>query len=58
MVHLVGHGTVRIAVMGFEGRVPTKKEIEDMKILVAEAMDAGAFGMSSGLIYPWNIFKK
>ena len=58
IVNLVGHGTVRIAVMGFEERAPSKKEIEDMKILVAEAMDAGAFGMSSGLIYSPGIYSK
>ena len=57
-VHLVGHGTVRIAVMGFEERAPTRNEIEDMKILVAEAMDSGAFGMSSGLIYSPGIYSK
>ncbi|MGQ9780807.1 MAG: N-acyl-D-amino-acid deacylase family protein [Nitrososphaeria archaeon] len=58
VVHLVGHGTVRIAVMGFEERAPTKGELEDMKVLVAEAMDSGAFGLSSGLIYPPGIYSE
>ena len=48
---LVGHGTVRIAVMGFDQRAPTSDELQRMKELVAEAMEAGAFGMSTGLVY-------
>lgn len=48
---LVGHGAVRIAVMGFENRPPTASERVHMQRLVAEAMDDGAFGLSSGLIY-------
>lgn len=55
---LVGHGSVRIAVMGLEGRDPTLEELEEMKALVAEAMEAGAFGMSTGLIYPPGIYSK
>ena len=46
---LVGHGTVRIAVMGFALRPPDPKETERMKVLVEEAMKAGAFGISTGL---------
>ncbi|MBS3766462.1 D-aminoacylase [Candidatus Bipolaricaulota bacterium] len=49
---LIGHGTVRIAAMGFDNRSPDKEEKEDMKKMVKEAMEAGAFGLSSGLIYP------
>ncbi len=49
---LVGHGTIRIAVMGFDNRLPTKEELDDMKLLVSQSMEDGAFGMSSGLIYP------
>ena len=51
MVPLVGHGTVRIAVLGFENQAPTDSELEEMKRLTADAMQAGAFGISSGLIY-------
>jgi N-acyl-D-amino-acid deacylase len=47
----VGHGTVRTAIMGVENRRPTRKEMEEMKTLVAESMEAGAFGLSSGLVY-------
>jgi len=51
VVPLVGHGTIRIAVIGFENRAPTESELAEMKQLTAEAMQAGAFGLSSGLIY-------
>jgi N-acyl-D-amino-acid deacylase len=55
---LVGHGTVRIAVMGFDNREPNDKEMQQMKSLVSEALDQGAFGMSSGLIYPPGLYSK
>lgn len=48
---LVGHGTVRIAAMGYEARRPTADELAKMCRLVAEAMDDGVFGFSTGLIY-------
>jgi N-acyl-D-aspartate/D-glutamate deacylase len=48
---LVGHGAVRIAVMGFDNRPPTAGELGQMQRLVREAMEDGAFGLSSGLIY-------
>src|SRR5574337_57199 len=46
-VSLVAHGAVRVAVMGFDRRPPTAEEMERMKKLVAEAMEAGAAGISS-----------
>ncbi|MFW9983086.1 MAG: amidohydrolase family protein [Candidatus Thorarchaeota archaeon] len=50
---LVGFGTIRVASgPGFENREPTKKELAAMKASVAEAMEAGAFGLSTGLFYP------
>jgi N-acyl-D-amino-acid deacylase len=48
---LVGHGTVRASVMGAEGRVATDPERGAMVREVEAAMDAGAIGLSSGLIY-------
>jgi N-acyl-D-amino-acid deacylase len=55
--HLVGFGTVRVAGgPGFEDRPPSVEELEKMRSLVAEAMDAGAFGMSTGLIYPPQVY--
>ena len=49
---LVGHGTLRAAVMGFDDRDPAPEELEAMKDLLARELEAGAFGMSLGLIYP------
>ncbi len=51
LVPLVGHGAVRIAVMGFADRAPSADELVRMQRLVGEAMADGAFGLSSGLIY-------
>ncbi|MFP4082431.1 MAG: N-acyl-D-amino-acid deacylase family protein [Candidatus Aminicenantes bacterium] len=48
---LVGHGTVRELVMGREDRAPTPEEMEEMKALVKEAMEQGAHGLSTGLVY-------
>jgi N-acyl-D-amino-acid deacylase len=48
---LVGHGTVRGAVMGAEARPATDAEVAAMTVEVEAALDAGAFGLSSGLIY-------
>jgi N-acyl-D-amino-acid deacylase len=56
VIPLVGHGTIRIAVMGFDDRAPSSKELERMKTMIKESMRAGAFGMSSGLIYPPGCF--
>jgi len=50
-VSLVGHGTVRIAVMGEQDRPPTDGELAAMSRHVEEAIEAGAFGISTGLIY-------
>ncbi len=47
----VGHSAVRISAMGFALRKPTPEELETMKAMVREAMEHGAMGMSSGLIY-------
>lgn len=58
VVPLVGHGTVRIAVMGFDDRRPSQEELEEMKSLVRESLSEGAFGMSSGLIYPPGCYAK
>jgi N-acyl-D-amino-acid deacylase len=56
VVVLVGHGTLRSAVLGVGEVKPSEKHLDEMKGLLAEAMDAGAFGMSSGLIYVPGMF--
>jgi len=48
---LVGHGTLRRAVMGEVNRLATKEELQQMADLLREAMEHGARGMSLGLIY-------
>lgn len=53
---LVGHGALRIAVSGFENRKLTRPEMDSMKQLLENALKDGAFGLSSGLIYPPGIF--
>ena len=50
-VHLVGFGAVREEVMGVESREPRPEELEKMRSLVRQAMEEGAWGMSSGLEY-------
>lgn len=49
---LLSQGPVRIEAMGMDERRPTPDELDKMKKIVADAMSAGAFGLSSGLIYP------
>ncbi|PQJ79715.1 N-acyl-D-amino-acid deacylase family protein [Polaribacter porphyrae] len=51
VVPLVGHGTVRNQVMGKSDRKASEKEILQMQKLVQQEMDAGAFGISTGLFY-------
>jgi N-acyl-D-amino-acid deacylase len=46
---LVGHGSIRTAVMGYEDRKPTAEELEQMRRLLSTALEQGAFGLSAGL---------
>ncbi len=50
-IMLVGHNTVRAMVMGFEQRAPTRPELATMRSHVVQALEQGACGFSSGLIY-------
>ncbi len=56
IVPLVGHGTVREYVLGLNDRPPTPDELDRMARAVAQAMDEGAWGLSSGLIYPPGVY--
>jgi N-acyl-D-amino-acid deacylase len=47
----MGHGILRRAVMGTENRYATRAELDNMKALLREGLQAGAAGMSTGLIY-------
>ena len=53
---VVGHGTVRANVIGHENRPPTDAELEEMRGHVRDAMEQGAYGMSTGLIYPPSVY--
>jgi N-acyl-D-amino-acid deacylase len=54
----VGSAQVRQAVLGDADRAPTAGELDKMKGLVAEAMQQGAFGLSTALIYPPGHYAK
>lgn len=51
LAFFVPHGTLRIAAMGLSPKEPDLQELTLMKRLLSEAMEAGAMGMSTGLIY-------
>ena len=55
---LVGHNRIRSTVMELARRGPTEGELESMKQIVQDAMDAGAFGLSTGLKYLPGTFAK
>ncbi|MBI3029805.1 MAG: D-aminoacylase [Candidatus Rokubacteria bacterium] len=52
IVHFVGHGALRLAALGPENRPPSPHEQGQMERLLDEALEAGAFGFSTGLVYP------
>jgi N-acyl-D-amino-acid deacylase len=53
---LVGHGTIRSLVMGEGDERPTNSQLDRMKNEVRLEMQAGAFGLSTGLIYAPNVY--
>jgi N-acyl-D-amino-acid deacylase len=53
---LVGHGALRLAVVGFAERAVTGRELARMERLLDASLRAGAHGMSSGLVYPPGCF--
>jgi N-acyl-D-amino-acid deacylase len=54
----VGAAQVREAVLGDVNRAPTAEELQKMKALVAQAMQQGALGISTALIYPPGHYAK
>ncbi|MFN8525583.1 MAG: D-aminoacylase [Chloroflexota bacterium] len=54
--HLVPHNLVRIGALGWEARTATAAELDRMRAIVAEGMQDGAFGVSTGLTYPPNVW--
>ena len=55
---LAGHGTIRGRVLGSTDAQPTTAQLEEMKELVARAIDDGAFGLSTGLYYAPGSYAK
>jgi N-acyl-D-amino-acid deacylase len=53
---LAGHAALRMAAMGLDDGEPTPTELARMQELLTEAMEAGAFGLSTGLVYPPGCF--
>ncbi|MGC2424115.1 MAG: amidohydrolase family protein, partial [Nitrospirota bacterium] len=51
-----GHGNLRASVMGYSDRKPTEEEFRKLESLLAIAMEAGALGLSTGLIYPPGVY--
>jgi N-acyl-D-amino-acid deacylase len=49
---LVGQGAIRFSVMGAKAGKPSREEMEEMKALLRRSLEEGAFGMSTGLVYP------
>lgn len=56
MAPLAGHHALRILAMGMDDVPPGQAEHRVMADALAEAMEAGAFGLSTGLIYPPGLF--
>ena len=52
----LGHGTIRLNAMGFDDRLATPEEMEEMKEQIKGAMEDGAFGMTTGLVYPPGVY--
>jgi N-acyl-D-amino-acid deacylase len=58
VVQTVGHAQVRRLVLGEVDRRPSDEELEQMRALVREAMEAGAIGVSTALIYPPAVYAR
>ena len=54
----VGTGTVRMYVIGEDNVVPTPAQLDSMKLLIGQAMEEGAMGITNALIYPPDFFAK
>lgn len=52
VVALIGHGNLRRTVMGMDNRPATEAELAELCKLAEQAMQEGAYGFTSGLIYP------
>ncbi len=55
---LAGHGTIRTQVLGAGDVQPSPEQLDEMRKLMEQAMDDGAFGMSTGLYYVPGVYSK
>ena len=51
-VQFIGHNTLRSSVVGYENRAATDEELARMRYLLEESIEQGAWGLSTGLVYP------
>jgi N-acyl-D-aspartate/D-glutamate deacylase len=58
VIPLAGHGSLRQAVMGDSSAEPTAAQMEKMRKFADTAMEQGAYGLSSGLIYSPGVFSQ
>ncbi|MBQ5813243.1 MAG: D-aminoacylase [Clostridia bacterium] len=56
MAYFVGQGPIRGKVMGHGEGVPNEEQLQQMRDLMQEAMDCGALGFSTGLVYTPSVF--
>jgi N-acyl-D-amino-acid deacylase len=56
LASLVGHGSLRTAVMGYVDRDAQPREVRAMQDLLRQALEQGAVGLSTGLIYAPGVF--
>ena len=56
IANFIGHGNVRATIMENLARDPTESELNEMRMLVEDGMQAGAFGMTTGLLYLPGVF--
>src|SRR5438874_4293868 len=54
----IGATTIRENVIGFDDRAPTAQELDQMRELVRQEMEAGALGIGTSLIYPPAFYAK
>ena len=50
-VQFVGHNTLRSSVVGYAGRAATPDELKEMQRLLDASLDAGGWGLTTGLVY-------
>ncbi len=55
-ITLVGHGNLRASVVGYSDKALSEAEINEISELLKNTMDAGAKGLSTGLIYPPGVY--